>query len=259
VSTLRGMRKYSTVRASANEFGGMMQISPLKSTKEFRVEVLRVDDGRVDVGEDLELGRTAHVVTVARRAVGDDALAVHLAHLAGLEGFDHALASAMRRIQRSDLMLTSGVLDSDAWCRGRGSGRERQPRGRAARDLEIGAADRAVRVATTVGRPASVSSRMRMSSGSAPSSDTRTAPPSALRRRRRKSLLVAALRADVGAHFSTTPSTGMETFWNMRRPLRASSSAMSCGVVTMTAPLTGTRCASVSWMSPVPGGMSTTR
>src|ERR1700757_4895435 len=35
VSTLRGMRKYSTVRASANEFGGMMQTSPLKSTNDF--------------------------------------------------------------------------------------------------------------------------------------------------------------------------------------------------------------------------------
>ncbi|CFN83197.1 Uncharacterised protein [Bordetella pertussis] len=35
VSTLRGMRKYSTVRASANELGGMMQTSPLKSTNDF--------------------------------------------------------------------------------------------------------------------------------------------------------------------------------------------------------------------------------
>ena len=35
VSTLRGMRKYSTVRASAKELGGMMQTSPLKSTKFF--------------------------------------------------------------------------------------------------------------------------------------------------------------------------------------------------------------------------------
>src|SRR5262252_11119447 len=34
VSTSRGMRKYSTVRASANEFGGMMQTSVLTSTKE---------------------------------------------------------------------------------------------------------------------------------------------------------------------------------------------------------------------------------
>src|SRR5574340_1631032 len=34
VSTLRGMRKYSTVRASAKELGGMMQKSPSTSTKE---------------------------------------------------------------------------------------------------------------------------------------------------------------------------------------------------------------------------------
>src|SRR4029434_5953787 len=35
VRTLRGIRKYSTVRASANEFGGMMQTSFLMSTNEF--------------------------------------------------------------------------------------------------------------------------------------------------------------------------------------------------------------------------------
>src|SRR5512137_99893 len=33
VSTLRGMRKYSTVLASAKEFGGMTQTSPTTSTK----------------------------------------------------------------------------------------------------------------------------------------------------------------------------------------------------------------------------------
>jgi hypothetical protein len=32
VSTLRGMRKYSTVRARANELGGMLHTSPLNST-----------------------------------------------------------------------------------------------------------------------------------------------------------------------------------------------------------------------------------
>ena len=32
-STSRGMRKYSTVRASANELGGMMQTSVVRSTK----------------------------------------------------------------------------------------------------------------------------------------------------------------------------------------------------------------------------------
>src|SRR5208337_1960497 len=35
VSTLRGIRKNSTVLASAKEFGGMMQTGPLKSTKDF--------------------------------------------------------------------------------------------------------------------------------------------------------------------------------------------------------------------------------
>src|SRR6266404_7629770 len=34
VRTLRGMRKYSTERASAKEFGGTMQTSPLYSTSE---------------------------------------------------------------------------------------------------------------------------------------------------------------------------------------------------------------------------------
>src|SRR5436305_2165106 len=34
VSTSRGMRKYSTVRASANEFGGTMQTGVLRSTNE---------------------------------------------------------------------------------------------------------------------------------------------------------------------------------------------------------------------------------
>ena len=58
--------------------------------------------------------------------------------------------------------------------------------------------------------------------------------------------------------FSTTPSTGTLTRLNMATPRRASSSARSCGVETMTAPLSGTCCAMVSWASPVPGGMSTT-
>src|SRR6185503_101023 len=34
VSTLRGIRKYSTVRASAKELGGTMQMGPRKSTIE---------------------------------------------------------------------------------------------------------------------------------------------------------------------------------------------------------------------------------
>src|SRR3989304_5053432 len=35
VSTFLGMRKYSIVRASANELGGMTHTSPLKSTMDF--------------------------------------------------------------------------------------------------------------------------------------------------------------------------------------------------------------------------------
>ncbi len=61
------------------------------------------------------------------------------------------------------------------------------------------------------------------------------------------------------AMFSTMPRMGTPTFSNILMPFLASSSAMSCGVVTMTAPVMGTRCDSVSWMSPVPGGMSTIR
>ena len=58
--------------------------------------------------------------------------------------------------------------------------------------------------------------------------------------------------------FSTMPSTGTSTLRNMLIAFLASSSAMSCGVLTITAPASGTFCAMVSCASPVPGGMSTT-
>jgi hypothetical protein len=48
------MRKYSTVRARAKELGGMMQTSELHIDEAVGVEVLGIDDGGVDVGEDLE-------------------------------------------------------------------------------------------------------------------------------------------------------------------------------------------------------------
>ena len=54
------------------------------------------------------------------------------------------------------------------------------------------------------------------------------------------------------------PSTGTWTLLNMAMPLRASISARSWGVDTITAPASATRWAMVSWASPVPGGMSTT-
>ena len=52
---------------------------------------------------------------------------------------------------------------------------------------------------------------------------------------------------------------GTPTFSNIFTPFLASSSAMSCGVVTITAPVSGTFWLSVNWMSPVPGGMSMIR
>jgi hypothetical protein len=59
----------------------------------------------------------------------------------------------------------------------------------------------------------------------------------------------------VHAHVPDNPDViGMPTFSNILRPLRASISAMSCGVETADDGA-GDRhlCASVSWMSPVPG------
>src|SRR5690606_15524774 len=55
------------------------------------IEGLGVHDGRIDVREDLELVRTPHVVAVAAGAVADDAASVGGAHLAGFEGFYHAV------------------------------------------------------------------------------------------------------------------------------------------------------------------------
>ncbi len=52
---------------------------------------------------------------------------------------------------------------------------------------------------------------------------------------------------------------GTERRRNIVRAFSTSDRATSCGVVTRSAPLTGTDCASVSWASEVPGGMSTTR
>ena len=59
--------------------------------------------------------------------------------------------------------------------------------------------------------------------------------------------------------FSITPRIGTWVFSNIETPRRTSISATSCGVETTTAPDRATRWARVSWMSPVPGGMSMTR
>ena len=85
------MRKNSTVRASAKELGGMMQWSPLMSTKDLGSKFFGIDDGAVDVGEQLEFVRAADVVAVAGGAVGHDAATVHLLDVARLERLDHAV------------------------------------------------------------------------------------------------------------------------------------------------------------------------
>ena len=59
--------------------------------------------------------------------------------------------------------------------------------------------------------------------------------------------------------FSTTATQGTAIFANMRMPLATSMKARFCGVVTTTAAEKETAWQRVSWMSPVPGGKSTTR
>src|ERR1041384_1941115 len=63
VSTLRGIRKYSTDVASANELGGTMQTSPRNSTNVLGSKCLGSTTAD-SAFEDLELGRHAHVVAV---------------------------------------------------------------------------------------------------------------------------------------------------------------------------------------------------
>src|ERR1700730_98203 len=63
----------------------------LEVHERFLVETLRIDDGGIDVGEDLDLVGAANVVPVARRAVGYDLVAVRHPDLFGRKRFDHAV------------------------------------------------------------------------------------------------------------------------------------------------------------------------
>src|SRR5687768_10517737 len=114
--------------------------------------------------------------------------------------------------------------------------------------------------ATTMGTPASPPSAIAASSGIRP----RNSVPSSAAVRSPPPCLKIAVSCPQAGHtkvdmFSTTPSTGTLSLRNMARPLRASMSATSCGVVTTTAPAIGIFCAMVSCASPVPGGKSATR
>src|SRR6267154_3565119 len=64
VSTFRGMRKYSTDVASANELGGTMQTSPANSTNDFGSKCLGSTTADSALVKNLELGGHAHVVAV---------------------------------------------------------------------------------------------------------------------------------------------------------------------------------------------------
>src|SRR5690606_23877569 len=55
------------------------------------VEMLRVDSGRVDVGEHLEFIGAAYIVAVAGHAVGDHPLALLATYLALDKGLDHPM------------------------------------------------------------------------------------------------------------------------------------------------------------------------
>ena len=92
VRTSRGILKYSIERASAKELGGTITLGACTETKERSgVEGLGVDDGRVDVGEDLELLGYPDVVSVRGEPEGDHSLA----YLLLAEGFDHLVFGSL--------------------------------------------------------------------------------------------------------------------------------------------------------------------
>ena len=51
----------------------------------------RIDDSAVDVRENFKFVGTAYVISIRGSAIGNDAMAMLLTHLARLKGFDHAV------------------------------------------------------------------------------------------------------------------------------------------------------------------------
>src|SRR5256886_10719824 len=112
---------------------------------------------------------------------------------------------------------------------------------------------------TTSGRPSSAPMRNSGTSGTCPSSGTHSwsassRPPPAPNSS-------YALPSSPRNHdmFSITPITSRFTFWLMYAARWATRWAAGCGVVTMSTSARGRNWAIDSAMSPVPGGMSTTR
>src|SRR4029453_7084003 len=122
-------RNYSDVRLQVDEVAGF--------------KVLGIDNGGIDIGEDLELIGTAHIVPVARSAVRDDLDTAVLAHLTGLEWVDHATLAG----HAADPLIgldahVSGVLDGDSGeCPALIAGRGSEPCSRAPGYIPVGARD----------------------------------------------------------------------------------------------------------------------
>ena len=183
------MRKYSTVRASANEFGGMMHTSPPNPRSSSASKRLRVDDGGVDVGEDLELARAAHVVAVARSAVGNDlARRPSVRTCSGANGSIMLCSCAMRRIQLSRLDAHLGLFHDDLGKQAAAVARAaRQRSGRAARSLEVCSGARRSRRGDHRGPPAvGLFADVRIERQLAEQRHTVLRRPCARRRRRRR-------------------------------------------------------------------------
>lgn len=69
-----------------------MQTSLTTSTNEAGIEILRINDGRIDVGKDLELVGTTDVIAVRRCPVADNLSVVDITHLIRLKGLNHPLS-----------------------------------------------------------------------------------------------------------------------------------------------------------------------
>jgi hypothetical protein len=93
VSTCLGIRKYSTVRANANELGGMTHTSS-GVDHALGIERLGIDSRSEDVREYLELIGHPNVISV-RNAIRDDAVA----HCVSVNGSIILCWSAILRIQ----------------------------------------------------------------------------------------------------------------------------------------------------------------
>src|SRR5207253_615004 len=99
-----------------------------------RVEGLRVHDGGIDVGEDLELVRDADVVAVGGQPEGNPALA----DLAVLEGLDHALLQGLPPDPAVTLDHAYTLVGSYCLLGRRGKSREAAPTSRGRRSAPPG-------------------------------------------------------------------------------------------------------------------------